>query len=84
MYMDGYVVNFYLADLPTWDLSLGSKLHPGDRFIGPWTFLSLKISHHLMRGSNFTLSSVEVGHWVAQTQPLFEKLPEITDFGFFQ
>ena len=31
-------------------------------------------------GSNFILSSLEVGHSAAQTQPFFDKLPEITDF----
>ena len=31
-------------------------------------------------GSNFILILFEVGHWAAQTQALFDKLPEITDF----
>ena len=33
-------------------------------------------------GSNFILSSLEVGHWAAQTQAFFDKLPEITDFSY--
>ena len=40
-------------------------------------FLNLKNSSQDLsnEGSNFILSSLEVGHWV------FDKLPEITDFG---
>ena len=34
--------------------------------------------------SIFILSSLDVGHWAAQTQPFFDKLPEITDFGLLQ
>ena len=33
---------------------------------------------------NFILSSLEVGHLAAQTQPFFDRLPEITDFGILQ
>ena len=46
-------------------------------------FHNLKNSHQDLfnKGSNFILSSLGVGHWVAQTQPFFDKLPEITDFG---
>ena len=63
-----------------------TKLHPGDGFFGPWSFIILKNSHQDLpnEGSNFILSSLEVGHWVAQTQPFFDKLPEITDFGLLQ
>ena len=70
--MDGTAVIF-LADLPTWGLSLGPKLHPGDGFFGPWPFLTLKSSHQDLsnEGSNFILSPLEVGHWVAQAQPFF-------------
>ena len=32
-------------------------------------------------GSNFILSSLEVGHCVAQTEQFFSKLPEMTEFG---
>ena len=35
-------------------------------------------------GSNFILSPLEVGHWVAQTWVFFDKLSEITDFGPLQ
>jgi hypothetical protein len=35
-------------------------------------------------GSNFILSSLEVGHCVVHTQAFFDKLPEITDFGLLQ
>ena len=44
-------------------------------------FLILKSSHKDLSNerSNFILSLLEVGHWVAQTQ-----LIEITDFGFLQ
>ena len=36
---------------------------------GPWSFIILKKSHQDLsnEGSNFILSSLEVGHWVAQT-----------------
>ena len=53
-----------------------------------WTmiFYNLKnLSQDLSNeGSNFILSSLEVGHWVAQTYPFFCKLPEITDFCLLQ
>ena len=44
-----------------------TKLHPGDGFFGPWSFIILKNSHQDLsnEGSNFILSSLEVGHWVA-------------------
>ena len=35
-------------------------------------------------GSNFILSSLEIGHGVVQKQAFFYKLPEITDFGLLQ
>ena len=56
--------------------NLGSKLHPG----------GVKNSHQdqFNEGSNFSLSSLKVSHWVVQTQPFFDKLPEITDFGLLQ
>ena len=48
---------------------LGPKLHPRGGFFGPWFFIILKNSHQYSsnEGSNFILSSLEVGHWVAQT-----------------
>ena len=47
----------------------GPILHPKGGFFGPWYFIILK---HLLQdlsneGSNFILSSLKVGHWVAQT-----------------
>jgi hypothetical protein len=47
-------------------------------------FYNFKNSHQDLsnEGANFILSSLEVGHCVAQTQIFFDKLPEITDFGF--
>ena len=48
-----------------------------------WTmiFYNLKNSGQDLSNemSNFILSSLEDGHWVAQT--FFDKVPEITDFG---
>ena len=40
-------------------------------------FLTLKSSHEDLsnEGSNFILSLLEAGHWVAQTRPFFDKLP---------
>ena len=62
------------------------KFHPWGGFFGPWSFIMLKNSGQDLsnEGSNFILSSLEVGHWAAQTQPFFDKLPEITDFGLLQ
>jgi hypothetical protein len=62
------------------------KLHPGGGFFGPWSFIILKNAHQDLsnEGSNFILSSLEVGHWAAQTQPFFDKLTEIADFGLLQ
>ena len=85
-YMDFFIYRrnccqFFLADLLTWGVSLGPKLHPGGEFFGP--FLILKSLHQLSNEwSNFILSPIEVGHWVAQTS--FDKLREITDFGLLQ
>ena len=41
----------------------------GGKFLGPWSFIILKNSHQDLsnEGLNFILSSLEVGHWVAQT-----------------
>ena len=52
----------FLADLPTWGVSLGPKLHPGVGFFGTWPFLILKSSHQDLsnEGSDFILSSLEV------------------------
>ena len=45
------------------------KFHPWGGFFGPWSFIMLKNSGQDLsnEGSNFILSSLEVGHWVAQT-----------------
>ena len=50
-------------------LKLGSKLHLEGGFFWPWFFIILKDSDQDLsnEGSNFILSSLEVGHWVAQT-----------------
>ena len=63
------LLSIFLDDLPTWDIILGPKLHPGDGYFGPWPFLILKSSNQDLsnEGSNFILSSVQVGHSVAQT-----------------
>ena len=65
------LLSIFLDDLPTWDIILGPKLHPGDGYFGPWPFLILKSSNQDLsnEGSNFILSPLEVGHWDAQTQP---------------
>ena len=54
--------HFFLAsDHPEY---LGPKLHPEDGFFGPRFFIILKNSHQDLsnEGSNFILSSPEVGH----------------------
>ena len=69
--MDGTVVIFFSAELPTWGVSLGPKLVPGGGFFGPWPFSIFKSSYPDLsyEGSNFILSPLKVGHWVVQTQP---------------
>ena len=59
---------------------MGPKLHPGGGLFGPWPFLILKSSHQDLSNeeSKFILSVLKVVHWVAQTQPFLDKLPEIT------
>ena len=71
LYIWTELLSIFLADLPTWGVSVGTKLRPGSGFFGPWHFLTLKISHQDLsnEGSNFILSPLEVGHWVVQTQP---------------
>ena len=46
----------------------------------------LKNSHQDLsnEGLNFILISLDAGHCAAQTQPFFDKFPEITDFGLLQ
>ena len=67
-------------------LIFGTQITFRGWIFGPWFFIILKNSGQDLsnEGSNFILSSLEVGHWVAQTQPFFDKLPEITDFGLLQ
>ena len=69
--MDGTAVNFLLADLPTWGVSLGPKLHHGGRFFGPGPFLILKSSNQDLpnEGYHFILTPLEIVHWVAQKEP---------------
>ena len=70
-----------------WGREKGSaNLHPWGVFFGSWSFVILKNSGQDLsnEGSNFILSSLEVGYWNAQTQAFFDKLPEITDFGPLQ
>ena len=45
----------FLADLPTWGVSLGPKLPPGHGFFGPWPFLILKSSHQDLSNGGQTL-----------------------------
>ena len=48
---------------------LKPKLHPGGGLFSPWFFIILKNSHQdlSIEGSKFILSSLDGGHWVAQT-----------------
>ena len=64
-------------------LELERPQGPLGGFFGPWLFIILKNSHQDLSNedSNSILSQVELGHWVAQTWPFFDKLPEITDCG---
>jgi hypothetical protein len=78
--------DFVLKEWPLGEGKRPPKLHPRGGFFGPWSFTILKHSHQGLsnEGSNFILSSLEVGHWAAQTQPFFDNFPEITDFGLLQ
>ena len=53
-------------------------------FFEPWPFIILKSSHQDLSnfGSNFILSPLEVGHWLAQTWPFFNNLRQRQDFEF--
>ena len=84
--LDSQVGIFFLTSNQPWAEYLGPKLHPRGRFLGPWFLIILKNSHQDLsnEGSNFILSSLEFGHWVAQTWPFFDKLSEITDFGLLE
>ena len=55
------------------------KLHPGCVFFGSWSSIILKNSGQFNEGSNFILSSLEVGDWAAPTQAFFDKLPKVID-----
>ena len=67
-------------------LKFGTKITPWGRFYRPWPVSILKSWHQDLsnEGSNFILSLLEVGQWVAQVWPVFDKLPEISDFGHLQ
>ena len=58
---------------------MGPTLQPVGGFLDNDFFIILKNSGQdpSNAGSNFNLSSLEVGHWVAQTWPFFDKLPKI-------
>ena len=69
-YIDGQNTQpMFLNKCPLGEGSKAPKLHHGDGFFEPWSFIILKNSHQDLpnEGSNFILSSLEVGHWVAQT-----------------
>ena len=86
-YIDGQNTQpIFLKKIPLGEGKRPPKLHPWGEFFGSWSFTILKKSQQDLsnEGSNFILSSLEVGHWAAQTQPFFDKLPEITDFGLLQ
>ena len=76
--------HFFSVNCTRWEL--GTQITPRGWIFGTMIFLILKNSHQGLsnEGSNFILSSVEVGHWVSQTQSFFDKLPEITDFVLLQ
>ena len=63
---------------------LGTQITPWGWII--WTMILYNLKNYSQdlsnEGSNFILSSLEVGHWVAQL--FFDKLPEITNFGLLQ
>jgi hypothetical protein len=65
-YIDGQntrlIVVFF--EFPLGEGSKAPKLQPRAGFFGPWSFIILKNSHQDLsnEGSNFILSSLEVGH----------------------
>ena len=63
--------------------NLGPKLHPGGGLFWTMIFYNVKNSHQDLSNevSNVILISIEVE---LLKQPIFDKLPEITDFGLLQ
>ena len=59
------MLSIFLPGLPTWGGNLGPKVHPRGVFFGTH-FYTLKNSGQDLsnEGSNFILSSLEVGHWL--------------------
>ena len=53
----------------------GTQGQPLGGILESWCFMILKILHQnfLIKGSNFVLSPLDVGHWAAQKQPFFDK-----------
>ena len=78
--MDGTAVNFFSADLLTWGGNLGPKIHPGWIF---WTMIFYNLEKFNSRSEwvvklYFEFTRSWSGHWVAQIQLFFGKLPEMT------
>ena len=69
--MDRTLSWFFLKKRPLGKGKRPPNYTPGRGFFGLWSFIILKNSHQDLsnEGSNFILSSLEVGHWAAQTQP---------------
>ena len=65
---------------------IGTQITPQGWIFWTMIFLNLKNSSQDLSNevSNFILSLLALGHSVAQTSPLFDKLTEITDFGLLQ
>ena len=69
--LDSYVLICFSAKWPAWGWELGTQITPQGWIFWTMIFIILKNSHQDLsnEGSNFILISLEVGHWVAQTQP---------------
>ena len=64
-YIDGQNTQLiFFEKMSPGDGNKAPKLHPGGGFFGPCSFIILKNSHQDLsnEGSNFILSSLEVGH----------------------
>ena len=65
--MDRALSWFFFLKWPLGEGKRPPELHPEGGFFWPWSFIILKNSHQGLsnEGSNFILSSLEVGHWAA-------------------
>ena len=80
--MDGTLDPISFYEITTYG---GPWEHPLGGFFGPWLSIILKSSHQNLSYDESTfLSSLKIGHWVAQIWSFFDKLLEMRNFGLLQ